>query len=150
MRAVIQRVKQASVSVEQSEVSRITEGLLVLLAVEESDGEKDLAFLKRKIVNLRIFEDPQGKMNLSLQEVDGEVLLVSQFTLYGDCQKGNRPSYTRAAPPQIAQRFYERMIEELRRDGIRVESGIFRARMKVSLVNDGPVTLIVDSRKDSH
>lgn len=148
MRAVIQRVEQASVTVEQSQVSRIARGLLVLLAIEGSDGEEDLAFLKRRIVNLRIFEDSSGKMNLSLPEVNGQILLVPQFTLYGDCRKGNRPSYSRAAPPQAAQRFYERMIQELRREGMRVEAGIFQAMMKVSLVNDGPVTLIVDSRKD--
>ena len=120
----------------------------MLLAVEDSDGEADLAFLKRKILNLRIFEDSEGKMNLPLRQAGGQVLLVSQFTLYGDCRRGNRPSYSRAASPDRAQQLYEQLIREIRSEGIRVESGIFQAMMKVRLVNDGPVTLIVDSAKD--
>ncbi len=148
MRAVIQRVDCASVSVQEKEISRIAKGLLVLLAIEESDGEADLAFLKRRILDLRIFEDSEERMNLSLRQVGGEILLVSQFTLYGDCRKGNRPSYPRAASPQLARQLYEQLIEEIRKEGIRAESGMFQAMMKVSLVNDGPVTLIVDSDKD--
>ena len=148
MRAVIQRVDCASVSVQEKEIARIAKGLLVLLAIEESDGEADLAFLKRRILDLRIFEDSEERMNLSLRQVGGEILLVSQFTLYGDCRKGNRPSYSRAASPQLARQLYEQLIEEIRKEGIRAESGMFQAMMKVSLVNDGPVTLIVDSDKD--
>ena len=148
MRAVIQRVDRASVSVQEKEIARIAKGLLVLLAIEDSDGERDLAFLKRKILDLRIFEDSEEKMNLSLRQVGGEILLVSQFTLYGDCRKGNRPSYSRAASPHLARQLYEQLIGELREEGIRAESGIFQAMMKVSLVNDGPVTLIIDSEKD--
>lgn len=148
MRAVIQRVDQAWVTVNGEETGRIGKGLLVLLGVEGSDGPQDLEFLKRKIINLRVFEDLQGKMNLCVGDIGGEVLVVSQFTLYGDCRKGNRPSYTRAAPPALAQQLYDQLIAGVRLEGIRVESGIFQARMKVSLVNDGPVTLLVDSRKE--
>jgi D-aminoacyl-tRNA deacylase len=146
MRAVIQRVEQASVTVEGEVCGQIGPGLLVLLAVEQSDDEKDLLFINRKILNLRVFEDDQGRMNRSLLEVGGEILVVSQFTLYGDCRKGNRPSYSRAAAPEQAERLYDRLIEEMRREKIRVQSGRFQAMMKVALVNDGPVTLIVDSR----
>lgn len=148
MRAVIQRVERAGVSVEGKETGSISNGLVVLLAVETSDSQDDLDFIKKKILNLRIFNDPAGKMNLSVCEVGGQVLLISQFTLYADCRKGNRPSYSRAAPAPIAQKLYQQMIEEISAEGIRVEAGIFQARMKVSLVNDGPVTVIVDSRKD--
>lgn len=148
MRAVIQRVDQAWVTVNGEETGRIGKGLLVLLGVEGSDGPQDLEFLKRKIINLRVFEDLQGKMNLCVGDIGGEVLVVSQFTLYGDCRKGNRPSYTRAAPPALAQQLYDQLIAGVRLEGIRVESGIFQALMKVSLVNDGPVTLLVDSRKE--
>lgn len=148
MRAVIQRVDQAWVTVNGEETGRIGKGLLVLLGVEGSDGPQDLEFLKRKIINLRVFEDLQGKMNLCVRDIGGEVLVVSQFTLYGDCRKGNRPSYTRAAPPALAQQLYDQLIAGVRLEGIRVESGIFQALMKVSLVNDGPVTLLVDSRKE--
>jgi D-aminoacyl-tRNA deacylase len=146
MRAVIQRVEQASVTVEGEVCGQIGPGLLVLLAVEQSDDEKDLLFINRKILNLRVFEDDQGRMNRSLLEVGGEILVVSQFTLYGDCRKGNRPSYSRAAAPEQAERLYDRLIEEMRREKIRVQSGRFQAMMKVALVNDGPVTLIVDSK----
>lgn len=148
MRAVIQRVDNARVSVNGRETGSISRGLAVLLAVETSDSEEDLSFIKKKILNLRIFEDAEGKMNRSILEAGGQVLLVSQFTLYGDCRKGNRPSYSRAAPAPLAQELYERLIHEIRAEGIKVESGIFQAMMKVSLTNDGPVTLIVDSRKE--
>lgn len=148
MRAVIQRVERASVAVGPEQIGSIERGLLVLLAVESGDGEEDLAFLKRKVLKLRIFDDPEGRMNLSVAEVGGEVLIVPQFTLYGDCRKGNRPSYSRAAPPELAQSLYERLIAEMREQGVRVQAGVFQAMMKVSLVNDGPVTLIVDSRRD--
>jgi D-aminoacyl-tRNA deacylase len=147
MRAVIQRVEQASVSVDGQVCGRIGRGLLVLIAVEQTDGEKDLTFMNRKILNLRVFDDDQGRMNRSIREAGGEILVVSQFTLYGDCRKGNRPSYSRAAGPGQAERLYDRLIEEMRREGLNVASGQFQAMMKVMLVNDGPVTLIVDSPK---
>ena len=150
MRAVIQRVEKASVTVEGTEVGAISRGVVVLLAIEEGDGEPDLNFLERKILNLRIFEDQQGKMNRSLQEVKGELLVVSQFTLYGDCRKGNRPSYSRAAPPAEAEKLYRKLIERIRLQKVRVECGQFQAMMKLNLVNDGPVTLIVDSRKEPY
>ncbi len=147
MRAVIQRVEEARVTVEGRAVGEISEGLLVLLAIEASDGLQDLAFLKKKILNLRVFEDEQGKMNLSLLDAGGSVLMVSQFTLYGDSRKGNRPSYSRAAAPTQAKELYQELIEQLRSEGITVEAGKFQAMMKVALINDGPVTLIVDSNK---
>ncbi|MDA2924315.1 D-aminoacyl-tRNA deacylase [Acidobacteria bacterium AH-259-L09] len=147
MRAVIQRVGQASVTVQDEVVGAVCKGLLVLLAVEATDTVEDVSFLKRKILNLRIFEDEQGQMNLSLLDVEGELLIVSQFTLYGDCRKGNRPSYSRAAPPTHAEKLYEELIEQIRSEGVTVRTGIFQAMMKVALVNDGPVTLIVDSKK---
>ena len=126
----------------------ISRGLVVLLAIEVGDGEPDLSFLERKILNLRIFEDQQGKMNRSLQEVKGELLVVSQFTLYGDCRKGNRPSYSRAASPAESEKLYRKLIERIRLQRVRVECGQFQAMMKLNLVNDGPVTLIVDSRRE--
>ncbi len=148
MRAVIQRVDEARVTVGATVVGRISKGLLVFLGIESDDGEEDLTFLKRKILNLRIFPDSDGKMNLSLVDTGAAVLLVSQFTLYGDCRKGNRPSFIRAAPPDRANELYQQLIRQLRFEGISVESGEFQATMKVDLVNDGPVTLIVDSRKN--
>ena len=147
MRAVIQRVDEASVAVGGTVVGRIPKGLLVFLGIESDDGEEDLAFLKRKILNLRIFPDSDGKMNLSLVDTGAAVLLVSQFTLYGDCRKGNRPSFIRAAPPDRADQLYRELIRQLRSEGVSVESGEFQAMMKVDLVNDGPMTLIVDSKK---
>ncbi len=148
MRAVIQRVDEATVTVDGSVVGKISRGLLVFLGVESNDGQEDLAFLKNKILNLRVFPDSDGKMNLSLVDTGAAVLLVSQFTLHADCRKGNRPSFIRAAPPDQADQLYQELIEQLRSEGVTVESGEFRAMMKVNLVNDGPVTLIVDSRKD--
>ena len=147
MRAVIQRVDEARVTVDGTVVGEISRGLLVFLGIETDDGEEDLAFLKRKIMNLRIFPDSDGKMNLSLADTGGSVLLVSQFTLYGDCRKGNRPSFIRAASPDRADQLYQELIQQLRSEGVGVESGEFQAMMKVDLVNDGPVTLIVDSKK---
>ena len=147
MRAVIQRVDAASVRVGETVVGEISKGLLVFLGIEIDDGEEDLTFLKRKILNLRIFPDADGKMNLSLVDTGGAVLLVSQFTLYGDCRKGNRPSFIRAAPPARANEIYQELIRQLRSEGVAVKSGEFQAMMKVDLVNDGPVTLIVDSKK---
>ena len=147
MRAVIQRVEEAEVTVEGATVGEISKGLLVLLAIEAGDGLTDLAFLKKKILNLRVLEDEQGKMNLSLLDAGGSVLMVSQFTLYGDSRKGNRPSYSRAAPPNRAKELYDELIKQLRQEGVTVETGKFQAAMKVALVNDGPVTFIVDSNK---
>ncbi|MCH8820808.1 MAG: D-tyrosyl-tRNA(Tyr) deacylase [Acidobacteria bacterium] len=147
MRAVIQRVEEARVTVDETVVGEISKGLLVFLGIEIDDSEEDLAFLKRKILNLRIFSDSDGKMNRSLVDTGGAVLLVSQFTLYGDCRKGNRPSFIRAAPPARADELYQELIRQLRSEGVAVESGEFQAMMKVNLVNDGPVTLIVDSKK---
>lgn len=146
MRAVIQRVEEARVDVD-GESSAISRGLLVLLGVGIGDTEKDVSFLKKKIKNLRLFADDEGKMNLSIAEVGGEILVVSQFTLYGDCRKGNRPSYSQAAPPVEAQRLYDTLVRELRDEGLPVKTGKFQAMMKVTLVNDGPVTLIVDSKE---
>lgn len=147
MRAVLQRVREAWVRVEGEEVGRIGPGLLVLLGVGRHDGPQDVAYMAKKIPSLRIFEDTEGRFNRSLLDVGGELLVVSQFTLYGDCRKGRRPSFTEAADPQTAQRLYQEVIEALKADGLRVQSGRFQARMEVGLVNDGPVTLLLDSRK---
>ncbi|MDR3598977.1 MAG: D-aminoacyl-tRNA deacylase [Desulfosporosinus sp.] len=147
MRSVVQRVKRASVSVNGENVGEISAGLLILLAVGQEDGEDDLAWMVDKLVGLRIFEDQAGKMNRSIQDVGGEILMVSQFTLYGDCRSGKRPSFTAAAPPERAKAFYERTVERIRSHGLKVETGIFQAQMDVELINDGPVTLLVDSKK---
>lgn len=145
MRAVVQRVSRASVNVDGREVGRIGEGMLVLLAAAESDGPQQVKWMAEKIVGLRIFSDDAGKMNLSLSHVNGEMLIVSQFTLYGDCRKGKRPSYADAARPEKAEGLYRDFIEAVRGQGIPVQEGVFGAMMQVDLVNDGPVTLIVDS-----
>ena len=145
MRAVVQRVSQARVSVDGQKVSEIGPGLMVLLGVGEGDDESDAEYLAGKIAGLRIFDDAEGRLNLSLLDCGGSVLLVSQFTLYGDCRKGRRPSFTRAAAPEEAQRLYEVVAQKLRDRGVEVRTGRFRALMAVSLVNDGPVTLILHS-----
>ena len=147
MRAVIQRVERASVAVDGKVVGSICRGVVVLLAIEDGDQEEDLEFVKRKILNLRIFQDDNGNINLSLLDISGEVLIVSQFTLYGDCRKGNRPSYSRAAAPGQAKMLYQNLIDQIHTAGVIVQSGEFQAMMKLTLVNDGPVTLLVDSRK---
>ena len=147
MRAVIQRVKSAEVCVEDRVTGKIGKGLLVFLGVGKGDGEGDLSFLASKVPDLRIFEDDSGKFNLSLREVGGEVLVVSQFTLYGDCRKGRRPSFTEAEEPTLAKNFYEQFISKLRGQGISVQTGEFQAKMEVHLINDGPVTLLLDSRQ---
>ncbi len=145
MRAVLQRVSGAGVSVDGREIARIGKGLVVLLAVGRDDGEKEAAYIAGKVADLRVFDDGEGRLNLSVSDVGGAVLLVSQFTLYGDCRKGRRPSFTHAAPPDVAERLYGTVAERLREGGLTVETGQFQAMMDVSLVNDGPVTLILDS-----
>ncbi|MGH7127320.1 MAG: D-aminoacyl-tRNA deacylase [Planctomycetaceae bacterium] len=147
MRAVVQRVSGASVTVGGKVVGRIGRGVLVLLGVAEEDTEDDAAFLAQKIAGLRIFEDAEGKMNLALADVDGAMLVVSQFTLLGDCRKGRRPSFVAAARPETADALYQRFVEAVRSQGIPVETGRFREHMDVELINDGPVTLLLDSRK---
>ena len=145
MRAVVQRVSSARVEVDGKVVGKIGRGLLVLLGVGERDAEKQAHWLADKIAGLRIFEDEAGKMNLSVQDVEGSLLVVSQFTLYGDCRKGRRPSFTGAAPPEEADRLYEVFVARLRERGLPVETGVFQAMMQVHLVNDGPVTLMVET-----
>jgi D-tyrosyl-tRNA(Tyr) deacylase len=145
MRAVIQRVNSARVDVAGRVTGRIDRGLLVFLGVGRGDGEKEATFLASKIPDLRIFEDASGKFNLSLKEIGGSLLVVSQFTLYGDCRKGRRPSFTEAEDPDAARALYERFVRLLRDRGLRVETGEFQARMEVHLVNDGPVTLLLDT-----
>lgn len=147
MRAIIQKVTSASVKVDNELVSEIGDGYMILLAVKDTDTEDDLAYLKRKIANLRIFEDENGKMNLSLKDTGGEILLVSQFTLYGDARKGNRPSFTMSAGLDMANRYYEKLRDELISEGFNVKTGKFQAHMQVSLINDGPVTIILDSER---
>ncbi len=147
MRAVVQRVSQASVCVDEQICGAIGPGLLVLLGAGKKDSEQDAVLLADKIANLRIFEDEHGLMNLSLLEVQGEMLVVSQFTLFGDCRKGRRPSYSTAAPPAEAARLYEQFIREIRARQITVATGKFQAMMDVALINNGPVTLLLDTEK---
>ena len=147
MRAVVQRVGRARVTVEDWVAGEIGHGLLVLLGVGRDDTEADTEYLAEKIAGLRVFEDHEGKMNLSVLEVDGSVLAVSQFTLYGDVRKGKRPSFDSAAPPEQAKRLYELFVDRIRAAGLRCETGRFQAMMQVELVNDGPVTILLDSTK---
>ena len=147
MRAVVQRVSRASVSVDGKIIGLIGRGILVLLGVSENDTEKDSDYILQKILNLRIFEDEQDKMNLSLLDAAGELLVVSQFTLYGDARKGRRPSFIEAAAPSKANRLYEYFVENARKQVTKVETGKFRAMMNVELINDGPVTILLDSDK---
>jgi D-tyrosyl-tRNA(Tyr) deacylase len=149
MKAVIQRVRRASVEVEDRVVGRIERGLLVLLGVAQGDGPADVAYMVEKIPALRIFGDEQGKMNRSLSDAGGALLLISQFTLLGDTGRGRRPGFEQAAPPDAARGLYEQVVAGLREHGHRVETGVFAAHMVVSLENDGPVTFVVDSRKGS-
>lgn len=147
MRTVIQRVTQASVTIEGKVHASIEDGLLVLLGIEDADMDEDIEWLSAKIVNLRIFNDNDGVMNISIKEVGGNILLISQFTLHASTKKGNRPSYIRAAKPEIAIPVYEKMIQQLCRDmGKIIKTGIFGADMKVELVNDGPVTIFIDTK----
>ena len=147
MRAVIQRVKSASVTVEGDVIGKIGKGILVLLGVAVDDTEKDAVYLVEKTLNLRIFEDAAEKMNLSLLDISGELLVVSQFTLYGDTRKGRRPSFINAAQPEKANALYEYFVSEAGKQLSRVETGKFQAMMEVELINDGPVTILLESRK---
>jgi D-tyrosyl-tRNA(Tyr) deacylase len=147
MRAVIQRVSEASVTVGQTVVGSIERGFLVLVGVADTDEEKDASWIAEKVAGLRVFEDSEEKMNLTLADVQGAVLLVSQFTLFGDCRKGRRPSFIEAARPDKARTLYEKLADNLRQLGLSVETGTFQAHMEVRLLNDGPVTLLIDSRK---
>ena len=147
MRAVIQRVSEASVTVDQKTVGAIGQGLMVLLGVAQGDTSQEAKSLAEKTARLRIFEDDAGKMNRSVEEIGGSLLVVSQFTLLGDCRKGRRPGFTDAAPPELADQLYEEYVAALRSRGVNVATGVFRADMQVALVNDGPVTMLLDSRK---
>ena len=147
MRIVIQRVSHASVTIEGHCKSSIGKGMLILVGIEEADGQEDINWLCKKIVNLRIFDDENGVMNKSILDVGGSILLISQFTLYGDVRKGNRPSYSNAAGFEEGKALYEKMIEEIEKSNIKVETGSYGADMKVSLINNGPVTILLDSEK---
>ena len=147
MRAVVQRVSRAQVAVQGEVTGRINRGIVVLLAVGNADGESDADYLADKIVGLRIFEDESGKMNLAVSDIRGQVLVVSQFTLYGDVHRGKRPSYDQAAPPQQARELYAYFVERIRATGLVCETGHFHETMQVELVNEGPVTIILDSAK---
>ncbi len=147
MRAVVQRVSKASVIVEGQVWSKIGRGFLVLLGVEDLDGEADAAYLAEKISNLRIFEDKIDKMNLSLLDINGEMLIVSQFTLHGDCRRGRRPNFMKAASAELAENLYIKFIDECKKYINKIENGKFQAHMEVSLINDGPVTILLDSKK---
>jgi len=151
LRAIVQRVSEAGVSVKNDkeslkEINKIRKGLVVLLGVGREDGEEDAEYLAEKISNLRIFPDQDDRMNLSVIDVGGEVLVISQFTLYGDCRKGRRPDFTSAAPPEVAKGLYEKFIEEVKARGVEVKSGEFQARMLIDIHNDGPVTILLESR----
>ena len=147
MRAVVQRVSSSKVTVDGNITGEIKRGLLVLLGVTHEDTSKDVDYIIDKVLNLRIFEDENEKMNLSLKDVEGELLVVSQFTLYGDCRKGRRPSFSTAARPELATKLYEEFIEKSRKEGIVTQSGQFGAHMMVDLTNDGPVTILLESNR---
>ena len=147
MRVIIQRVNKSNVKINGRTISEIGKGYLILLGISKDDTEKDIEYLVNKITSLRIFEDQDGRMNENIFKVDGEILLVSQFTLYGDCRKGNRPSYDKAAKPDIALNLYNKFYEKLSKKGLKVEQGQFGAMMDVELSNNGPVTIILDSHK---
>lgn len=148
MRAVVQRVKKSKVSVDETVVGEINKGLMVLLGVGQEDTNSDVDYLVEKIINLRIFEDNAGKMNESLLDIGGEMLVVSQFTLYGDCRKGRRPSFDKAARPENAKELYDSFVDRCKEFGIDTRTGIFQAEMLVDISNDGPVTILLDSKKE--
>jgi D-tyrosyl-tRNA(Tyr) deacylase len=150
MRTVVQRVNRASVSVEGQITGQIGQGLLVFLGGGRNDTPKDVDFLADKITHLRVFEDADGKMNLSVKDIGGGILLISQFTLYGDCRKGRRPDFTAAAPPASANMLYEQMIAALRQNGVPVQTGVFAAHMEIDSLNDGPVTILLDTQSAGH
>ena len=147
MRVVIQKVKSASVNVEGKLVSEIGAGLLILVGIFQEDSQKDVEYITKKILNLRIFESENGYFDKNIQEVDGEILFVSQFTLYGDCKKGNRPSFSRAMQPDKAKVFYQDFLDNFKNLYLKIKDGLFGANMQVSLINDGPLTIILDSKK---
>lgn len=148
MRAVVQKVSSSKVTVDGEVIGQINKGLMVLLGVTHDDTSKDVDYMVDKVTNLRIFEDEEGKMNLSLKDVEGEILAVSQFTLYGDARRGRRPSFSDAARPEVANPLYEEFIEKVKNQGINVGTGKFGAHMMVDLTNDGPVTILLESRKE--
>jgi len=147
MKAVIQRVKKGSVEIKEKEIGKIGKGLIILLGVGQNDIEKDAEYLAEKIVNLRIFEDKEEKMNLSVRDINGQILVISQFTLYGDCKKGRRPSFISAALPDKAVKLYDYFIKYIKNYGLKIETGKFQAMMLVKIFNDGPVTILLDSEK---
>lgn len=147
MRAVVQRVKEASCKVDGKTVGKIEKGILLFLGIGKGDEDKDLKYLVDKVLGLRIFSDDEGKMNLSLEDVEGEILIISQFTLYGDARKGKRPSFSNSSSPEIGEAYYKQFIEEVRSRGIKAETGVFGADMDIQLINDGPVTILLDSEK---
>lgn len=147
MRAVVQRVTEASVTVDGEIVGEINQGLLVLLGIGQEDDDKDLKYLVDKVIGLRIFQDENDKMNLSILDIKGELLVVSQFTIYGDVRKGKRPSFSTSAKPEIGNFYYERFVQMTRELGIKTETGVFGAHMDVHLINNGPVTILLDSKK---
>ena len=148
MRAVVQRVSSSSVTVDGAVIGKTKQGLLVLLGVTDTDTAEDVQYICEKVSHLRIFEDEQDKMNLSVMDIGGEVCVVSQFTLYGDARKGRRPNFMKAAPPAMAERLYLEVVETFKEKGLTVSTGQFQAHMQVSLVNDGPVTILLDSSKE--
>lgn len=144
MRLIVQRVSNATVEVNKEIVGKIEKGFMVLCGITHTDSENEANYLAKKMCNLRVFEDENGKMNLSIKDISGELLIISQFTLYADCTNGNRPSFTEAANPEVANELYEYFIKKCKEEGISVQKGIFGADMKVSLLNDGPVTIILE------
>ena len=148
MRAVVQRVTYSNVKVDGNIVGEINRGFNVLIGISKEDTEEDMKYIKDKLINLRVFEDENNKMNLSLSDIQGELLIISQFTLYGDCRKGRRPSFSSAARPEVATKLYEEFIEKARKEGIVTKTGQFGAHMMVDLTNDGPVTILLESNRD--